>query len=445
MNSGTDTIFALSSGSGKAGVAVVRISGPDAGAALRDLTGGIPKERHAVLRSIRDRNGEKIDRGLILWLPGPGSFTGEDMAEFQVHGGRSVVSGLIETLAGMEGLRPAEPGEFARRAFGNGKLDLTEIEGLADLIDAETVLQRRQALRQLEGRSGEIVEDWRRRLIGAIALCEAGIDFVDEDDVSDEVGADITPIVAHLRAEICGHLEEEPRGESIRTGLTVVIAGPPNAGKSSLLNALARRDVAIVADVPGTTRDAIEVRLELGGVPVTMVDTAGIRASGDEIEMEGVRRAERHVADADLVLWLADSSAETSGLETRPRTGPETWWVSTKIDLVDGVAGRIDAVRFGLSALSGAGVGELLRGLAEWATNRVGSGTIPVITRVRHRRELESAAAALERAGGLDYRSDPDLVAEELRAAANALGRVTGRIDVEDVLDAIFRDFCIGK
>lgn len=458
MESRHDTIFAVSSGAGKAGIAVVRLSGPGSAAALGALTGGLPEARRASLRPIRDRNGETLDRGIVLWLPGPGTFSGEDMAELQVHGSRAVLAGLVGTLAGLSGLRPAEAGEFARRAFANGRLGLTEVEGLADLIDAETSVQRRQALRQMEGRAGAVYEDWRRRLIGAIALCEAGIDFSDEDDVPAEIAGQIVPVIGHLAAEMRAALSDSGSGEAIREGLSVVIAGAPNAGKSSLMNALARRDVAIVSATPGTTRDAIEIRLDIGGMPVTVIDTAGIRESGDAIEIEGVRRALRRAGEADLVLWMSETGAgpdESGPKEPGPEEpGPgepgseagEVWRLHSKIDLVEGgSSGRIGERRFAVSATTGAGLDALLGGLGDWIADRIGTGTEPVITRARHRRQLEAAVEALGRAGMLDAVVSADLVAEELRAAANALGRITGRIDVEDVLDRIFGQFCIGK
>lgn len=442
MRLSQETIFALSSGAGKAGVAVVRVSGPGSARSVESLAGSVPPARVAAVRSIRDRNGAAVDRGVVIWMPGPASFTGEDVAEFHVHGGRAVVAGLLEALGGLEGLRAAEPGEFARRAFLNGKLDLTEVEGLADLIDAETEAQRRQALRQLEGLAGRVFEGWRQRLTGILALCEAGIDFSDEDDVPAGVGARIGPEIAALGQEMRQALADGGRGEAIRAGLTVVIAGAPNVGKSSLMNALARRDVAIVSEIPGTTRDAIEVRLDLGGVPVTVVDTAGIRETVDAIESEGVRRARRHAESADLVLWIREGGTDS---DAEPCFGVPVWRIENKIDATGGAAGALGAGAFGVSAKTGAGLAGLLEGLSAWAADRVGSGTDAVITRARHRAELSAAAAALDRAAGLDYLEDSDLVAEELRAAANALGRITGRIDVEDVLDAIFGQFCIGK
>ncbi|MCT8972215.1 tRNA uridine-5-carboxymethylaminomethyl(34) synthesis GTPase MnmE [Microbaculum marinisediminis] len=442
----TDTIFAVSSGAGKAGVAVVRVSGPASARSVESLAGSVPAARMASLRSIRGRNGEAIDKGLVLWMPGPASFTGEDCVEFHVHGGRAVVAGLIEALSGLDGLRVAEAGEFARRAFGNGKLDLTEVEGLADLIDAETEAQRRQALRQLEGRAGRVYDTWRERLIGILALCEAGIDFADEDDVPAGVSQQVGPEIAELTAEMGRELADGGRGEMIRDGLTVVIAGEPNVGKSSLINALARRDVAIVSEVPGTTRDAIAVRLDLAGVPVTVVDTAGIRETADAIETEGVRRARDHASRADLVLWLVERGTDPmAGPGLDGSGGATAWIVETKVDVKGGDAGRLADNRFGISAKTGAGISALIEALTDWIQDRVGSGTESVITRARHRSETMAALAALERAGRLDYVADGDLVAEELRAAANALGRITGRIDVEDVLDAIFGQFCIGK
>lgn len=439
-----DTIFALSTPPGRSGVAVVRVSGPRARAVLEELAPPLPEPRYAALRTIRACDGEVIDRALVLWFAAPATETGEDMAEFQLHGSRAVIAGLLETLAARRGLRPAEPGEFARRAFDNGKLDLTAVEGLADLVEAETAAQRRQALRQLSGGLGERFEDWRRRLIVTLALVEAGLDFADEADVPAGVWRQAEPEIAALADEMAAQLKDGRRGERIREGATIVVAGPPNAGKSSLLNALARRDVAIVSEVPGTTRDVIEVRLDLAGMAVTAVDTAGLREAGDAIEAEGVRRAEARIAEADLVLWVTDATAQEPAKPT-VREGAVLWQVRNKSDLVAGspVASRADD--FAISALTGEGLEGLLDALAAYFREQYEMGADPVITRERHRRELIAAEAALRRAGCADYAGSPDLVAEELRQAATALGRVVGRIDVEDLLDVIFREFCIGK
>src|SRR4249919_156216 len=304
-----DTIFALSSGRPPAAIAVVRISGPRAGEALKALAGRMPEPRKAGLARVRDpATGEAIDEALALWFPGPNSETGEDMAEVQLHGGRAVVAAVLGALGRIEGLRPAEAGEFTRRAFENGRLDLTAVEGLADLIGAETEAQRRQAYRQLKGLLGDRAETWRARLIEALALVEARIDFSDEADVPEDLIGPALVIAHSLRDEIAQALLGAARGERLREGLVVAIAGPPNAGKSTLLNRIARREAAIVSPIPGTTRDVIEVHLDLGGYPVTLLDTAGIRDSDDPVEQDGVRRARQRAGAADLVLWVEDAT-----------------------------------------------------------------------------------------------------------------------------------------
>ena len=303
-----DTIFALSSGRPPAAIAVVRISGSRAGEALKALIGKVPAPREAALARVRDpASGEIIDQALALWFPGPNSETGEDVAELQLHGGGAVIAATLAALSRLPGLRPAEAGEFTRRAFENGKLDLTAVEGLADLVAAETEGQRRQALRQLQGALGAPAESWRQRLIQALALVEARIDFSDEADVPEDLLAPALAIARELEGEIAAALADGRRGERLREGLTVAIAGPPNAGKSTLLNRIARREAAIVSPYAGTTRDVIEVHLDLGGWPVTLLDTAGIRETGDPVEMEGVRRARDRAQGADLVLWVVDA------------------------------------------------------------------------------------------------------------------------------------------
>jgi tRNA modification GTPase len=450
-----DTIVAPASGAGLAAIAVIRLSGPAARTVLERLTGGVPPARHAALRDIGPPLRALIDRGLVLWFPAPSSFTGEDMAELHVHGGRAVVAAVIEAVLALPGMRLAEPGEFARRAFENGKLDLTEVEGLADLVQAETEAQARQALAQAQGSLRRLYDGWRDELVRAQALIEAGLDFADEGDVIADVGVKADTIVATLGASIARHLAERS-GERLRDGLRVVIAGPPNAGKSSLLNALAKRDVAIVSEEAGTTRDVIEVHLDLG-VPVMLIDTAGLREAEGKVEAEGISRALARAGDADLVLWLVDATApqwdapaglipDTSGqIRTTPEVIPVKPWVIAvlnKIDLVSGAGPGREAVR--VSAKTGEGIGVLVETLAERAAIAAQSGAgARLLTRTRHRVELEAAAAALERFG--DRSLSPELKAEELRIAANHLGRLTGRIDVEEVLGAIFAEFCIGK
>lgn len=457
MATDRSTIFALSSGRPPAAIAVVRISGPRAGAALEHLIGRVPPPRQAVLARVRDpQSGETIDQALALWFPAPRSETGEDVAELQLHGGHAVIAGVLDALAKVSGCRPAEAGEFTRRAFENGRLDLTAVEGLADLIAAETPAQRRMALRHLEGLIGDRAEAWRRRLIEALALIEARIDFSDGADVPEDLIGPALMMVRALRDEIAATLADRHRGERLREGLVVAIAGPPNAGKSTLLNRLARRDAAIVSPYAGTTRDIIEVHLDLAGYPVTLLDTAGIRESDNPIEQEGVRRARARAAAADLVLWVADASAnggEPNNMPDLPNA--DVWLICNKIDLTiqqNGAASIKNEFRssFSISAASGAGVEELVRAMAAFVQTYFAATESALITRARHRQALEQTVQALDRALAKEVRCDADsiaeeLIAEDLRAAATSLGRLTGRVDVEDILDVIFRDFCIGK
>jgi tRNA modification GTPase len=559
------TIFALSSGRGPAAIAVIRISGPRSGAALTALGIKSPAPRKAGLARIRDpRSGEIIDEALVLWFPGPHSETGEDVAELQAHGGRAVIAAILDALGSVDGLRMAEPGEFTRRGFENGKLDLTAVEGLADLVSAETEAQRRQAFRQMTGLLGNRAEAWRASLIKALALVEARIDFSDEADVPDDLISPALGIVEELRDEIGTALADGQRGERLREGLVVAIAGPPNAGKSSLLNRIAQREAAIVSPYAGTTRDVIEVHLDLGGFPVTLLDTAGIRETDDPIELEGVRRARERAASADLVLWVVDAAevlpaapaggavadaggpasravtgatrpvagsgpgkdpsprsvvgsaqgvskgappqasgfgggSSADGLEAVPAalktTRPSVWMVRNKIDLLEQSVNRNESPlqennsltntgnerltdksesilhtngalrdmvnkeltnkseltlqnyerQFSLSANSGEGFDGLLAQIARYAESSLSGAEQSLVTRARHRGILEEVLAALNRALVPSLAGHEDLLAEELRAAAAALGRLTGRVDVEDVLDVIFRDFCIGK
>ena len=450
------TIFALSSGRPPAAIAVVRVSGPRAGAALEKLIGRLPEPRKAALARVRDpRSSEVIDEALALWFPAPRSETGEDVAELQLHGGQAVIAGVLDALATIEGCRPAEAGEFTRRAFENGRLDLTAVEGLADLIAAETQAQRRLAFRQLKGLIGDRAEAWRRRLIEALALVEARIDFSDEADVPEDLLGPALHTAQQLRDEIAGVLADGRRGERLRDGLVVAIAGPPNAGKSTLLNRLARREAAIVSPYAGTTRDVIEVHLDLDGYPVTLLDTAGIRDSAEPVEQEGVRRARERATAADLVLWVIDGSAGGLAVEDQPKNlaNTEIWLVQNKIDRAD-VSFYADAAKhdsdeykftLSISALTGVGMEALTAALSAYAKTYFASTESAIITRARHRRALEETVAALGRAVARDHASDEELIAEELRAAATTLGRLTGRVDVEDILDVIFRDFCIGK
>jgi tRNA modification GTPase len=443
------TIFALSSGRPPAAIAVVRVSGPHAGVALEKLIGRLPEPRKATLARVRDpASGEVIDEALALWFPAPRSETGEDVAELQLHGGQAVIAGVLDALAMIEGCRPAEAGEFTRRAFENGRLDLTAVEGLADLIAAETQAQRRLAFRQLKGLIGDRAEGWRRRLIEALALVEARIDFSDEADVPEDLLGPALHAAQQLRDEIAGVLADGRRGERLRDGLVVAIAGPPNAGKSTLLNRLARREAAIVSPYAGTTRDVIEVHLDLDGYPVTLLDTAGIRDSAEPVEQEGVRRARERAAAADLVLWVIDGSA-TGGAANGRHEGlanTEVWLIQNKADLAAEMACN-NEYEFSLtiSALTGVRMDALEAALSAYAKDYFAATESAVITRARHRRALEETVAALDRAVARDHPNGEELIAEELRSAATTLGRLTGRVDVEDILDVIFRDFCIGK
>ncbi len=446
----TRTIFALSSARGRAGVCIFRISGPAAAAAIQALTGQpVPPPRKAVLRGVCQADGTLVDRGLLLWFPGPRSFTGEDVAEFHLHGGPAIIEAMTERLAAISGLSPAEPGEFSRQAFANGRLDLTEAEGLADLIAAETEQQRRLALRQVEGGLKELYEAWRLDLVRAGAHLEACIDFADED-IPPDLLPGIVGRVAALAASIASHLADQRRGEIVRDGFTVVIIGAPNVGKSSLLNALARRDVAIVSSVPGTTRDPIEVRLNLGGYAVILIDTAGLRETRDEVEEEGMRRTRQRAREADLRLAVVDGVGD--GLDSRvsPELAAHDALLVNKIDRVQGkrdfsCAG--EQVVFGVSAHTGEGIPELLSWLEQQVAQRAGGSETMPMTRARHRTAIAGALQFLSRFAVNAAEAEPayDLLAEDLRLAARELGRITGRIDVEDYLDVIFRDFCIGK
>ena len=439
------TIYALSSGHGRAGVAVIRISGPAAGTILDAMAPPRPKPRFAAFRRVLDpATSELIDHGLALWFPGPKSETGEDMAELQVHGGRAVIQAVFDGIAKIEDCRMARPGEFTRRAFENGKIDLTGIEGLADLIDAETAAQRRQALRQTEGALGKLYGGWRRRLVDVTALLEAAIDFSDEADVAGDAVGKARTEAESLHAEISRHLDDRHRGEVIRDGFRVVLAGLPNVGKSSLLNALARRDIAIVSEEAGTTRDVIEVKLDLEGLPVVVSDTAGLRAATGEVEREGIRRTLSRAHRADLLLWLSDARAPDALPGELEEFAARALVVLNKVDLLEGKAPPLahDAVL--ISARAGEGIDALARRLAAIARERIGEREEPLITQARHRQQLELCHAALQAFREGDAEAI-ELRAEDLRQAATALGRITGRVDVEDVLDQVFGRFCIGK
>ncbi|NQU57614.1 MAG: tRNA uridine-5-carboxymethylaminomethyl(34) synthesis GTPase MnmE [Rhodospirillales bacterium] len=447
--SGDETIFALASGAGRAGIAVIRLSGPGAAKALQSLSGGgLPSPRQATRASFHKPEDQDVilDDGLALWFPAPASFTGEDVVELHVHGGLAVIDGILEALGRLSGLRPAEAGEFSRRAFENGKFDLTAAEGLADLIDAETEAQRRQSQRQSRGDLGYLYDGWRQRLIRAQALSEADIDFSDEDIPDDLIG-DALAIATQLDTEIAAHLDDAHRGERLRAGLYLAIVGPPNAGKSSLLNRLAKRDAAIVSDIAGTTRDVIDVHLDLGGYPVIAADTAGLREARDSIETEGVRRARERAGDADMKLAVFDATAlaTAEGLDalTLDLIDADTLVVLNKCDLVTSPLPKEIENRpaFPLSAKTGAGFEALLDALQSAATARMAGGG-PGLTRHRHRAALTACRQALQRAMEA---VESELMSEDLRLASRELGRITGRVDVEDLLDLIFSEFCIGK
>ncbi len=436
-----DTIVALASGAGRAGVAVIRLSGPDAGATLKALTArDLPKPRMATREAFCDpRTGVSLDDGLALWFPGPHSFTGEDIAELQIHGGAAVIAAIIDACLSQPGVRVAEPGEYTCRAFENGKLDLAEAEGLADLVDAETEGQRRQALRQRRGALSAVYEGWRSKLIEAAALIEAEIDFPDED-LPGALAQRAAPILQALADDMGRHLDDSHRGERIRDGFRIAIIGPPNAGKSSLLNALAQREAAIVSDIPGTTRDVVEVRLVLAGFPVWIADTAGLREAADAIEAEGVRRALKRAEEADLRIAVVEIGHDVPPeLEAAIRDGDLL--VRSKADRV---AAHSSGEMLEVSALTGIGLKLLHTQIEERVAEALGREEAPVLTRARHRRLVEEARAALLRAiPALDL--GPELAAEDVRVAADQIGRLTGRIDVEDLLGEIFSSFCIGK
>ncbi|SHG99926.1 tRNA uridine-5-carboxymethylaminomethyl(34) synthesis GTPase MnmE [Cognatishimia maritima] len=430
----TDTIFALASAPGKAGVAVVRVSGPDVPQVAQALCGQLPEPRLATLALIRDSDGIRVDQSLILYFPEGNSFTGEAVLELHTHGSVAVVNRLLRVLGDMPGLRLAEAGEFTRRALENGCMDLAQVEGLADLIDAETEAQRRQALRVLSGDLGKLAEQWRADLIRAAALIEATIDFADEDvpvDVTPEVNALLAGVAEQLGTQIVG----VDTAERIRTGFEVAIVGAPNVGKSTLLNALAGRDAAITSEFAGTTRDVIEVRMDLGGLPVTLLDTAGLRETDDHVEGIGIELAKKRAKQADLRIFLVEGGNVP---EIAPE--PEDIVATAKADTLEGAPDGL-----AVSGKSGQGVQELIAGVQATLAER--TGNLGIATRERHRvsmiRATESlnAAQAVLALGPDQY----DIAAEELRTAIRALDSIVGRVDVENLLDEIFSSFCIGK
>lgn len=438
----TDTIFARASGAGQAAVAVLRVSGPGTAVAVTRLGGTLPTARRASLRRLRDPNtAEVLDQALVLWFPGPGSYTGEDAAELHLHGGNAVVTAVSDALSRL-GCRPAEPGEFTRRAFLHGRMDLTQAEAIADLIAAETAGQRQQALRQAEGSLATLYGGWTQRATRILAHQEAAIEF-EMDDLPSDVADQARRAAATLRAEIVAHLDDGGRGEKLREGLTVAILGAPNAGKSSLLNALLGQEAAIVSAIPGTTRDVIERRLDLGGILATLADTAGLRRTTDAVEQEGVRRAHARARSADLVLavFAADQPPDAETLAVLDEA-PTALVVASKCDLGAGPAQIGGHPVLSTSARTGDGLAALQDALVHIARRQAGAGQAPALSRARHRAALSEAVAQLALAEAAPL---PELAAEGYRAALQALGRLTGRVGIEEILDSVFRDFCIGK
>jgi tRNA modification GTPase len=426
-----DIIFAVAAGGARSALSVVRISGRGTGGVLDTLCGKRPGPRVASLRRVRESGGATVDHALVLWFPGPGSYTGEDSAELHLHGGRAVLEAAADALIAA-GARPADPGEFTRRAFLNGRMDLVEAEAVGDLVAAETQAQRRQALRQLDGALGRLYRGWAERLTRLMAQQEALIDFPDED-LPEAIDAAMWRDIAVLEAEIRAHLDDGRRGERLRDGLVFAVIGAPNAGKSSLVNALAGRDVAIVAATPGTTRDVLETRVVLGDVPVTLLDTAGLRETDDDVEAEGVRRALARAAEADLTIAVVDVSRDR-----RTEAPAADIRVANKVDLAPPPAWAA----FAVSARTGVGLAELRSALDAHAvalTQRFGA---PPLTRARHRAALGSAATNLRDAAAAGL---PELAAEEMRSALGQFARLTGRVGIEEILDSVFGQFCIGK
>lgn len=446
------TIYALSSAPGRAGVAVIRISGSSAGHALEILSGKTPPApRTSSVRVLRDpASGDALDSAMVIYFEGPASFTGENVAELHCHGSPAVVGAVLDALSHIKDCRPALPGEFTRRAFENGKMDLTEAEAVADLIDAETQAQRQQALAQMGGALSRLYNGWADSLKKSLAYTEAVIDFPDEDVPDDQI-ATIVPQVDNILAAINDHLNDNHRGERLRGGIHVAVIGPPNAGKSSLVNALARRDVAIVSDLAGTTRDVIEVHLDIGGYPVILADTAGLRpdqveaGAHGQIESEGIRRALDRAQNADIRLLVFDGTDAQADTHTRALINENSIVVINKADAKTASYNIVDAIT--LSVKNNAGMSALMNALGNKITSLMtASRDTPSLTRARHRAALEECRDCLHDAlMRIESKGLPELVAEDLRMAVRALGRITGRVDVEDLLDVIFRDFCIGK
>ncbi len=440
----TDTIYALSSGAGMAAIAIVRASGPAAGVLLDDIAGPRPGPRQASRRVIRDPvSHEVIDHGIVLWFPGPKSATAEDLCEFHVHGSPAVIDGLFALLNRYHGVRPAEPGEFTRRAFANGQMDLVEIEGLADLLKARTAGQRRLAVHHLMGDASSIYDRWRHDLVGILARVEAAVDFSDEEDIAASALNGLSASIGALASSMREALQTASQARAIRDGIRVVLAGLPNTGKSSLLNTLANRDVAIVSSMPGTTRDVIEVMIDLDGLPVVLTDTAGLREHvRDDIERMGIARTQAQLQVADIVIWVSSSDIAASSIPPDGVT-PDLVLLN-KADLLPNVLGEIQNGVFPVSSVTGAGIAAMVEHLTHIVRRRYGSAEMSVVVRARQSRAIEESIRHLNNSLRHGF-SNVELVAEDLRKSAHCLARVTGRIDVEDLLETIFAEFCIGK
>ncbi|MEI7598623.1 MAG: tRNA uridine-5-carboxymethylaminomethyl(34) synthesis GTPase MnmE [Aestuariivirga sp.] len=440
----SDTIFALSSGAARSAVAIVRISGPASGDLLARIAGGVPDPRQFAVRPICDpQSGEVLDKAVVAWLPGPRSFTGEDCAELHLHGSPAVVRAVIVALTSHAGVRPAEPGEFTRRAFSNGKLDLVEVEGLADLLEAHTANQRRQAFRQMSGAASSVIETWRQQLVLIRADIEAVVDFADEPGVAEEAAPGIDARIRALRDQLAQAVERSRIAEVIRDGVRVVLAGLPNTGKSSLLNTLAKRDAAIVSSSPGTTRDTIEVFLDLNGIPVILTDTAGLREKvSDAVEEEGIRRSLRHISQADIVVWI--QSADVVGSDTTDGITPDIT-VQNKCDLDSGLLRNEDSIaELRISTRTGEGVPTFIERLSELMGQHHGAAEPSLLVSERQMVCARDSIRFLNDALNLSV-SHLELKAEEIRRASYEIGRLTGKVDVEEWLGAIFSRFCIGK
>tara|TARA_B100001123_G_scaffold422719_1_gene532009 strand:+ start:234 stop:1565 length:1332 start_codon:yes stop_codon:yes gene_type:complete len=441
-----DTIYSLSTGAGSSGVAIIRLSGSASEEVLKKLTRKqTPKPRLASLRRIHSPvNQDAIDEGIVIWFPGPNSYTGEDVVEFHVHGGPSITEEVLKSISTISSCRIAEPGEFTRRAFQSGKMDLTSAEAVADLIDAKTIEQRRQALKQFDGQLAGLYDEWRKQLIDLLAYAESAIDFSDEE-LPENINKTITHNILRIKDSITQHIDDKMIGERIRSGFHVTILGAPNSGKSSLLNRLATRDAAIVSDIAGTTRDVIEVQMNLEGFAVIISDTAGIRDAQNEVEVEGVRRARKSADEADLVVVVFDALDLPNISEiTSTYITDKSLVLINKVDVLEHtLPSEINGKEIlGVSAKTGEGFEEFQLKLNQDVKNYFRNNEQPVLTRVRHREALEEALLSLNRSSQAKL---PELVAEDIRLAVRSIGKITGRVDVEDVLDIIFNEFCIGK